>query len=59
MKDFLFEQDIVSMLKHEPFSTYVDIEDEENHDFELHTKWRVKNNHFEYCEFDKRKMTAE
>ena len=45
------------MLSVEKYDDFVDLEDEENRDFELFTKWRIKLNHFEYCEFDRRKLT--
>ena len=46
-------------MREEPYDRYVDLDDPINANFQLYTKWRLKCNHYEYCEYDRRKLTEE
>ena len=58
-KDRIFDKRIDEILRNESFEKYLDLDDPENTDFELLQKWRVTKNHFEFLEFDKRRLTEE
>ena len=57
--EFDFEMWLNEYLRDDPHTNYIDCEDQDYRGFDMLKLWRLKQNHYEYVEFDRQKLTAE